>query len=85
MGTEVDILYSYKRLGVHTGNKLEWTKNHLYFLRRLRSFNVYRTMLQMFYHYCCGTQWDLLCCSVLEQWGLETCVSRLRLHSHRWA
>ena len=50
----------YKYLGVHIDNKLDWTKNTdavfkkgqscLYFLRRLRSFNVCRTMLQMFYH-----------------------------------
>ena len=59
-GTEVDVVYKYKYLGVHIDNKLDWTKNtkaefkkgqsRLYFLRRLRSFNICRTMLQMFYH-----------------------------------
>ena len=46
-------------LGVHIDNKLDWGKNtdalykkgqsRLYFLRRLRSFNICRTMLRMFY------------------------------------
>jgi len=59
-GTEVDIVDEYKYLGVHIENKLDWTKNteavskkgqsRLDFLRRLRSFNICRTMLQMFYH-----------------------------------
>ncbi|KAI3362701.1 hypothetical protein L3Q82_001768 [Scortum barcoo] len=60
-GTEVDIVDSYKYLGVHLDNKLDWTINtdaiykkgqsaRLLFLRRLRSFNVCRTMLQIFYH-----------------------------------
>ena len=58
--TEVDIVDEYKYLGVHIDHKLNWTKNteaiftkgqsRPYFLRRLRSFNVCRTMLQMFYH-----------------------------------
>ena len=46
-------------LGVIIDNKLDWTKNtevlykkgqsRLYFLKRLRSFNISRTMLRMFY------------------------------------
>ena len=50
---------SYKYLGVVLDNKLEWTTNmgavykkglsRLYFLRRLRSYNVCNRMLQMFY------------------------------------
>lgn len=57
---EVDILDCFKYLGVHINNKLGWTVNttalyekgqsHLFFLRRLRSFNTCRTMLQMFNH-----------------------------------
>jgi len=56
----VDIVKVYKYLGVHIDNKMDWTKDtdavykkgqsHLYFLRRLRSFNVCKTVLQMFYH-----------------------------------
>ena len=56
VGMDVDIVDSYKFLGVH--NKLDWKNTYalykkgqtrLYFLRRLRSFNVCSTMLQMFY------------------------------------
>ena len=56
-GTDFDIVDSYKYLGVVLDNKLEWTTNtetvykkglsRLYFLRRLRSFNVCNQMLQM--------------------------------------
>ena len=55
----MDIVEHYKYLGVFIDNKLDWTKNtevlykkgqsRLYFLRRLRSFNICRTMLTMFY------------------------------------
>ena len=58
-GTNVDIVEDYKYLGVYIDNKLDWAKNtealykkgqsRLYFLRRLRSFNICRTMLRMFY------------------------------------
>jgi len=59
-GTEVDIVEEKKYLGVHIDNKMDWTINtealykkgqsRLYFLQRLKSFNVCKTMLQMFYH-----------------------------------
>ena len=59
LGHNVDIVEHYKYLGVYTDNKLDWIKNtevlykkgqsRLYFLRRLRSFNICRTMLRMFY------------------------------------
>ena len=49
----------YKYLGVYFYNKLDWTRNtetvykkgqsRLFFLRRLRSFNICQTMLRMFY------------------------------------
>ena len=52
-------MVDYKYLGVYLDNKLNWARNtealykkgqsRLYFLRRLRSFNVCRKMLQMFY------------------------------------
>ncbi|KAI4885338.1 hypothetical protein NFI96_001847 [Prochilodus magdalenae] len=58
-GVSVDTLEDFKYLGVHIDNKLDWAKNtdalykkgqsRLYFLRRLRSFNICRTMLRIFY------------------------------------
>ena len=44
----------YKYLGVYLDNKMYWAKNTEaegpdYFLRRLRSFNIWRTVLRMFY------------------------------------
>ena len=58
-GVNVDYVEEYKYLGVYLDHKLNWAKNtealykkgqsRLYFLRRLRSFNVCRKMLQMFY------------------------------------
>ncbi len=58
-GVSVDIVEDYKYLGLYIDNELEWAKNtdalyrkgqsRLYFLRRLRSFNICRTMLRMFY------------------------------------
>ena len=59
LGHNVDIVGHNKYLGVFIDNKLDWTKNtevlykqgqsRLYLLRRLRSFNICRTMLRMFY------------------------------------
>lgn len=58
-GRDVDLVDTYKYLGVTLDNKLDWSANteaiykkgqsRLYFLRRLRSFNVCNKMLQMFY------------------------------------
>ena len=47
----MDTVEEYKYLGVYFNNKLDWTRNTEadYFLRRLRSFNICRTMLRMFY------------------------------------
>ena len=57
----MDIVEDYNYLGVHTNNKLDRAKNtetlyrkgqsHFYFLRQLRSFNICRTMLGIFYEY----------------------------------
>ena len=58
-GDEVKIVDNYKYLGVWLDNKLDWSCNtdhlykrgqsRLYFLRRLRSFNICRKLLWMFY------------------------------------
>ena len=58
-GEEVDTVENYKYLGVWLDRKLDWTHNtdhlykrgqsRLYFLRRLRSFNICRKLLWMFY------------------------------------
>ena len=58
-GNEVESVGNYKYLGVWLDNKLDWSCNtdhlykrgqsKLYFLRRLRSFNICRKLLGMFY------------------------------------
>ena len=58
-GEEVEMVDTYKFLGVHLNNKLDWSDNtealyrkgqsRLFFLRRLRSFKVCTRLLQMFY------------------------------------
>ena len=58
-GVSVEVVNTYKYLGVHMDNKLDWSANvdaiykkgqsRLYFLRRLRSFNVCNKLLRMFY------------------------------------
>jgi len=55
----VEVVSEYKYLGVHLDSKLDWsviaasiyrkTQSRLYFLRRLRSFNICSTMMWMFY------------------------------------
>ena len=58
-GVDIEVVTSYKYLGVHLDNKLDWSLNtdtlykkgqsHLFFLRKLRSLNICSKMLQMFY------------------------------------
>lgn len=58
-GVDVEVVRTYKYLGLQLDNKLDWTANidtlhrkgqsRLYFLRRLGSFNIYKKLLQMFY------------------------------------
>ncbi|KAK0144738.1 putative RNA-directed DNA polymerase from transposon BS [Merluccius polli] len=58
-GADVEVVSSYRYLGLVLDNKLDWSKNtdhlyrkgqsRLYFLRRLRSFNICRKLLWMFY------------------------------------
>ena len=57
---EIEAVQTCKYLGVLLDNKLEWSANieavyrrgqsRLFFLRRLRSFNVCSDMMCMFYH-----------------------------------
>ncbi|CAJ1076393.1 hypothetical protein L3Q82_010059 [Xyrichtys novacula] len=56
---DIEMAESYRFLGVHLNNKLDWSTNtdvlykkgqsRLYLLRRLRSFGVCRTLLKTFY------------------------------------
>ena len=58
-GSNIEVVESYKFLGVHLNNNLNWTDNthalykkgqsRLHLLRRLRSFGVCRTLLRTFY------------------------------------
>ena len=58
-GEVVEEIEDYKYLGVVIGNRLDWVSNtkavckkgmsRLYFLRKLRSFNVFSKMLEIFY------------------------------------
>lgn len=57
--SDIEIVDTFKYLGVHFNNKLDWTNNTdalykkgqscLHLLRRLRSFRVCRALLQTFY------------------------------------
>ncbi|KAF7646812.1 hypothetical protein LDENG_00182090 [Lucifuga dentata] len=59
MDQQIEIVESYKYLGVHLDNKLNWKKNtnvllkkaslRLFFLRKLRSFNVCNKLLHVFF------------------------------------
>ena len=58
-GNNIEVVSTYKYLGVHLDDKLDWSANtdalykkgqsRLFFLRRLRSFDVCGEMLVMFY------------------------------------
>ena len=71
-GEEVERVDSYRYLGVHINNKLDWSHNtdalfrkgqsRLFFLRRLRSFGVCSRLLKTFYQSVVAT---LPCCGVL--------------------
>ena len=58
-GADIEIVKSYKYLGVHLNNKLDWTDHSaalykkgqsiLFLLRRLRSFGVQGALFHTFY------------------------------------
>ena len=58
-GVDVEVVRTYKYLGLQLDDTLDWTANldavqrkgqsRLYFLRRLGSFNICKKLLQMFY------------------------------------
>lgn len=58
-GVDVEVVRTYKYLGLQLDDRLDWTtcvdtlhrkgQSRLYFLRRLGSFNVCKKLLQMFY------------------------------------
>ncbi len=58
-GTDIEMVTSYKYLGVRLNNRLDWTDNttalykkgqsRLYLLRKLRSFGVQGALLKTFY------------------------------------
>ena len=58
-GVDVEVVRTYRYLGLQLDVKLDWTANvntlhrkgqsRLYFLRRLGSFNICKKLLQMFY------------------------------------
>lgn len=58
-GLDIEVVETYKYLGVHLNNKLDWTvhtqalykkgQSRLHLLRRLRSFGVCRALLRTFY------------------------------------
>lgn len=59
-GMDIEVVQSYSYLGVHLDYKLDWSMNteavcrkgqsRIFFLRKLRSFDVCGEMLHMFYH-----------------------------------
>ena len=75
-GKDIETVDSYKYLGVHLNDKLDWTTNtdvlymrgqsRLHLLRRLRSFGVCRTLLRTFYD-CCSLC-SLLRSCLLGRW-----------------
>ncbi|KAK0147910.1 hypothetical protein N1851_012371 [Merluccius polli] len=60
IGQPVEVVPSYEYLGVHLDNKLDWKENsrvtfkkaqsRLFFLRKLRAFDMGRPILNIFYH-----------------------------------
>ncbi len=80
MNADVDVVSEYKYLGVYIDDKLNWKCNtgkisakciqRLYFLRRMKSFNVDRDILYLFYQ--AVIQSVLSFCSVVWYSGLSS-------------
>ncbi|TWW72645.1 hypothetical protein D4764_15G0000390 [Takifugu flavidus] len=76
LGTDVDVVESYKYLGVHLNNNLDWSHNtdalvktsnsRLFLLRRLRSFGVQGPLLRTFYDSVVGSAifYGIVCWSI---------------------
>jgi hypothetical protein len=88
--TAVDIVSEYKYLGTIVDNKLKWSENtnsvykkgqqRLYFLRKLRSFNVNNTILELFYS---SVVQSVICASMICWWNNLTVVNKTKLERVR--
>ena len=86
-GQEVEIVQSYKYLGVHLDSKLDWKINsdsvfkkaqsRLFHLRKLRSFDISRSLLHVFYQ---GILASVLFYAVLCWGGSITAIDKNRIN-----
>ena len=86
-GWEVEVVQSYKYLGVHLDSKLDWKKNtdsvfkkaqsRLFHLRKLRSFDISRSLLHVFYQ---GILASVLFFAVLCWGGSITVADKNRIN-----
>ena len=86
-GQEVEIVQSYKYLGVHLDSKLDWKTNtdsvfkkaqsRLFYLRKLRSFDISRSLLHVFYQ---GILASVLFFAVLCWGGSITVADKNRIN-----
>ena len=84
LGDKVQVVESYKYLGVHMNNKLDWKQqteavykkgqSRLYFLSKLRSFNVCNKMLCMFYQSVVASA--IFSAAISWGSGIRTCASK---------
>ncbi|KAI4901739.1 hypothetical protein NFI96_010966 [Prochilodus magdalenae] len=97
-GVDVEVVRSYRYLGVHLDERLDWSVNwsvntdivykkaqsRLYFLRRLGSFRIcQKTPADVLP--VCGSQRPLLCCGVLgRQYQQEGCWTTRQAGEESW-
>ena len=72
-GQPVEVVPSYKYLGVHLDSKLDWKENsrvtfkkaqsRQFFLRKLRSFDIGRPILNICYHGILEVSFCMLLCA----------------------